>query len=75
MLDDAVPFCDAFRRIFQKAGGGDAAPLRVGRREMAAYVTFRQSAKQGVDQGVYPHVRVTVAGQAPIMRDAYAAKP
>src|SRR3546814_18496730 len=33
MFDEAVPFCDALRRIFQETGGGDAAPLRVGWRE------------------------------------------
>src|SRR3546814_10350105 len=26
MFDEAVPFCDALRRIFQETGGGDAAP-------------------------------------------------
>src|SRR3546814_14822541 len=52
MFDEAVPFCDALRRIFQETGGGDAAPLRVGWREVAAYVSLRQRAEQGVDQGM-----------------------
>src|SRR3546814_4535390 len=75
MFDEAVPFCDALRRIFQETGGGDAAPLRVGWREVAAYVSLRQRAEQGVDQGMDGHVRVAMPRQAPVVRNVDAAEP
>src|SRR3546814_20576346 len=60
MFDEAVPFCDALRRIFQETVGGDAAQLRVGWREVAAYVSLRPRPAPGVPPGLGAHIPLAI---------------
>ena len=60
--------------VAQEAVRGDAAPLRIGRREMLADVAGADRAQHRVGQGMQGHVGVGVAGQRLGVRDGDAAQ-
>ena len=60
--------------VAQEAVGRDAAPLRIGRREVLADVAGADRAQHGVGQRMQRHVGVGMAGEGVRVRDGDAAQ-
>lgn len=59
----------------QKAIGGCAFPLRIGRREMITDITRRDGAEQRVGEGMKASIGIGMANKAVRVGDGYTAEP
>ena len=74
MPERAATFANEPDRMFEKEGRVHAAPLRIARRKVSAYIAGSDRAEQRIGQGVQPDIRIRMAGKAPVVRDCDAAQ-